>query len=50
MHRKKAGIGFSAGLVFFINARLCHERGRQEPAPMTKPGRTSGAGPRTMIY
>jgi hypothetical protein len=25
-------------------------RGRREPAPMTKPGRTSGAGLRTMIY
>jgi hypothetical protein len=26
MHRKKAGISFSAGLVLCINARLCHER------------------------
>ena len=26
MHRKKAGIGFSAGLVLSIKVRLCQER------------------------
>jgi hypothetical protein len=49
MHRKKTGIRFSAGLVLAIK-RVSAMRGRREPAPMTEPGRTSGAGLRTMIY
>jgi hypothetical protein len=50
MHRKKKPeSAFPGGLVLAIK-RVSAMRGRREPAPMTEPGRTSGAGLRTMVY
>jgi hypothetical protein len=49
MHRKKPESAFLWGWVLPIT-RVSVMRGRREPVPLTKRGRTSGAGLRTMIH